>query len=303
MKSNFRFHGRLRDFSVVALMLLLCAAALAEPAPQTQPAPPPAIEAGETPTGDNLMPNGDFEQAGEGEKKDSPKHWQRIEGLVWHWQADPTAPEHGKAIMIDTDVDQRQAYNWWVQRYLNGAPIDRAPKKTANPVPGYGTIAGLDGGYYWSDLIPIKPGRAYQVYVDAKGPASKVFVRGYEKEVPLFFGDEAPATVEMFRKARGQPELDAKGRPVRYRLRYRYSKWFSVGGSDEWKTYTHEKPIDPTGREITEDVRYIRVMLYPYWPQGQYWYDNIRVYEVDPLPDRGVPEAQKEDFEEMKVVK
>ena len=171
-----------------------------------------------------------------------------------------------------------------------------APLKKPTPHPGYQTIAGNDGGCFWSGFIPIKPDRAYQVYVDAKGPASKVFIRGYEKEVPLSFGDEAPAVQQLFRGARGEPDFDAKGRAVKYRLRYRYSKWFTVGGSDEWKTYSMERPCDPTGREITENVRYIRIMLYPYWPQGTYWYDNIRVVETDPPPNGGKVEGNDADF-------
>jgi len=248
---------------------------------------------------DNLMINGGFEIAQPG---DSPAYWQRTDNLVFHWQHDPEASQRGKVLRIDTDVDQKQAYAWWIERYIHNAPLNAAPSKTPTVEPKYGTIAGLDGGFYWSDFIPIKPGRAYKVYVDAKGPASKVFIRGYEKLLPVSFADESPAVQEVFREARGEPTLDTKGRPVKYRLRYRYTTWFPVGGSARWQTYTHDQPRHPTGREITEDVRFIRIALYPYWPPGEYWYDNIRVYEVDPLPDQGRPPVEDADFEEGKVI-
>jgi hypothetical protein len=250
----------------------------------------------------NLMVNGGFEEADD--KGDSPKHWQDVDNLIYFWTTDPASPERGKVIKIDTDVQQKQTYEWWTARYLRAAALDKAPTKLPTVEPKYDTIAGLDGGFYWSDFIPIKPGRAYKVYVDAKGPASKVFVRGYEKELPLSFGDEAPAVQQVFREARGEPAYDAKGKQVRYFLRYRYSTWFTVGGDgSQWKTYTHEKPKNPTNREITEDMRYIRIMLYPYWPAATYWYDNIRVYEVDPVENQGRPPAEEADLEEGKVVR
>jgi len=291
----------------VALLTLLFALASPAVAAEVSPASPPMIPKNTPVTGEpdagavNLMNNPGFEDANE--KKDGPAMWQGVDNLVYYWATDPDAPARGKVVKIDTDVDQKEAYRWWVKRFLHGASLSDAPKKTPNPVPGYGTIAGLDGGYYWSDYIEIKPGRAYKVYVDAKGPMSKVFIRGYEKKVPLSFGDEAPATQEMFREARGEPLVDAKGNPRKYRLRYQYQTWFHVGGGNGWATYTHQQARNPTGREMTEDVRYIRITLYPYWPQATYWYDNIRVYEVDPPRDKNKAEAEEADFEEGKVVK
>lgn len=253
------------------------------------------------PSDGNLMVNGGFEIAEA--SADSPAHWQRTDNLVFHWQTDPSTPQRGKVLRIDTDVDQKQAYAWWIKRYLHNAPLNKAPAKTPTVEPKYGTIAGLDGGFYWSDFIEIKPGRAYKVYVDAKGPASKVFIRGYDKRLPVSFADESPAVQELFREARGEPSLDAQGRPVKYRLRYRYTTWFPVGGSSQWQTYTHNQPRHPTGREITEDVRFIRIALYPYWPPGEYWYDNVRVYEVDPDPRLTSPNTDEADFEEGKVIR
>jgi hypothetical protein len=249
----------------------------------------------------NLMPNAGLEEPNA--DGDGPAHWQKADNLVYHWTTDPQAPDRGKVIHINTDVQQRQAYAWWIQRYLHGASIGAAPAWKPTQPPKYDTIAGLDGGFYWSGYIPVKPGGAYRVYVDAKGPKAKVFIRGYVKQEPISFADEQPAVQQVFRKARGDAEVTPDGRPVRYRLRYKSQTWFAVGGSDDWQTCTHIMPRHPNGRELTEDVRYIRIMLYPYWPPGDYWFDNIRVVEVSPAAAHGRPEAEEADLEEGKVVR
>ena len=141
----------------------------------------------------------------------------------------------------------------------------------------------MDGGFYASDFIPVKTGAAYKVYVDAKGGVAQVFVFGYEDKVPLSFGDEQPATQQVLRKARGEPQLDERGRPIKYRLRYVYRTWFAVGGAtNEWRSYTHAMPRRPNSDELTENVRYIRIQIYAFWPPGEYWFDNVRVIEVQP---------------------
>ncbi|MBI1367706.1 MAG: hypothetical protein GC162_03540 [Planctomycetes bacterium] len=246
----------------------------------------------------NLIVNGDFEAANEA--GDGPAHWQGIDGLVFHWIKDEDA-SHGRVLRIETDVSQSAAYAWWIKRFVEHASLDAAPQKISDK--GYGSIGGLDGGFYLSDLIPIKEGAAYKVYVDAKGPRAKVFAFGYVKPVALSFGDEEPAVQEQFRKARGEPMKTPEGRPIHYYRRYLYRRWFTVGGSDEWKTYTHHDPMHPTGRELTQDVRYLRIMLYPYWPADTYWFDNVRVIEVPNDAKQGKPEADAADIEEGKVVK
>lgn len=255
----------------------------------------------------DLMINGSFDEPNAAQ--DGPAHWQDVDNFVCHWVDAPAtdaaegAKTRGKVIKIDTDVKQGQAYTWWCERYLRGAPLDKAPARQPTVEPKYDTIAGLDGGFFWSDFIEIKEGGAYRVYLDAKGPGAKVFIRGYEKKPAISFGDEAPAVQELFRNARGEPKLDERGRPIRYRLRYLYTTWFPVGGSDQWQTYTHKMPRHPNGREITENVRWIRIMIYPYWPPATYWFDNVRLIEVEPAPGYGRPDADEADIDEGKVIR
>jgi len=249
----------------------------------------------------NLIRNGGFDAPAEDAAH--PAHWQSVDNLVWRWIDAPDEEDRGKVIKIDTDVKQKQAYRWWIQRFVHGQGLAAAPEKAKTTPPKYDTIAGLDGGFYWSHWIPVKQGGAYRVYVDAKGPASLVFMRGYEEKPELFFADEHPSVQEVFRKARGESEVDERGRPKVYRLRYIYTTKFRVGGSKRWKTYTHEMPRHPNSRQITEGVRWVRIMLYPHWPPGVYWYDNVRVVEVAPDAQQADPDAEEADYEEGKVVR
>lgn len=295
-----------RILALTTLLILTAATAMAAPPKDGKPKPVSNSEevvvkpADLPPASANLMPNGDFEKPA----KDGthPLHWQAIDNLVFFWTKAPAAPGHGKVIKIDTDVYQKQAYDWWVDRFVHGKPLSDAPKRIVTHGKKYDTIGGLDGGFYWSDLIPVKPKCAIRVYIDAKGPASKVFIRGYKHKVPLSFADEEPAVEELFADARGEIAIDAKGRKKMHRLRYTYTTWFPVGGSDQWQTYTHRMPRHPNNREITEDVKYIRLMIYPYWPAATYWYDNVRVVYVNDQ-SKPHPNATKDDIETGKVVK
>ncbi len=51
-----------------------------------------------------------------------------------------------------------------------------------------------------------------------------------------------------------------------------------VGASRGWKTLSRrEKPFSPT--KYTPKVKYVRVLLYPFWPPGEYYVDNVRLVE------------------------
>ncbi len=301
----FRFRAALTAATlalVTAAPAPLFGAARSGRPPRPVPAAEKPIEKDQAPDPKaSLLQNGDFETPfADGTH---PAHWQQVDDLVFFWTTDPGAPERGKVIKIDTDVYQKQAYRWWVERFVRGKPLSQAPKKTPTSGAKYDTIGGLDGGWYWSDFIEIKKGGAYKVYVDVKGPGCLVFMRGYEKKVPISFGDEEPAVQEQFRRARGDPLTDKNGRPIKYRLRYLYTTKFAAGGSDQWQTYTHTKPRHPNSRDITENVRYIRIMLYPFWPAATYWFDNVRVVEVAPEAGQAKPKADEADLEEGKVVR
>lgn len=275
----------------------------ATPADHQAPEPGTPIDSARAPAVDdpaNLLPNGDFRTPAD--NGEHPAHWQAIDNLSIFWEPDAGDVERGRVIRFNTDVNQSQAYEWWVQRFVHNAPLSDAPEREPTTPPRYDTLAGLDGVFMWSDFIEIEPGGAYRVYVDAKGPPSKVFIRGYEEKVELGFGDEIPSVQQLFREARGEPTHDDAGRPVRFRPRYRYTTWFPVGGSDQWETYTHAQPRHPNNRIITQNVRYIRIALYAYWPAGEYLYDNVRVFAVEPEPEQARPDATDRQHRDGRVI-
>ncbi|MGE0610378.1 MAG: hypothetical protein AB7O62_25035, partial [Pirellulales bacterium] len=115
----------------------------------------------------NLIANGDFEEG-----EDGPAHWQTIDGLSSFWVDDPEG-KRGKVLKLDTDVAQKQAYDWWTRLVKEDVTAKAAPSKQPTVEPKYDTLAGLDGVWFWSDPVEIKKGKQYWLTVDVKGPGMK----------------------------------------------------------------------------------------------------------------------------------
>jgi hypothetical protein len=217
----------------------------------------------------NLVVNGDFEQGEAG-----PVGWQAIDGLSSFWVDDPDG-QRGKVLKLDTDVLQSQAYAWWA-KVREGASAGEAPSKAPTVEPKYDTLAGLDGTWFWSDAIPIEKGKEYWLTVDVKGPGMKVFIRGYPEEPDLSFGADEGAFIGHLQKLAGTFKNE-RGRKA-FIKKYTWDSWMKAGGSDTWQTYARRAmPFRPT--KNTPNVRFLRVMLYPYWPPGTYYIDNVRLTE------------------------
>src|SRR5262245_43485752 len=112
------------------LLILLAGAGLyAAAAPPTNKKDTSAAPNAEKPAarepkpGENLVPNGEFEEGGE----KGPRHWQIADGLCSFWVKD-SDPKHGMVMKFDTDVYQKDAYSWWV-KIAQGVSPKSAPKK------------------------------------------------------------------------------------------------------------------------------------------------------------------------------
>lgn len=225
------------------------------------------------PTGEaqNLLPNGDFEEG-----DDSPKAWQQVDGLTSFW-VDDADPRHGKVVKLDTDVRQSQAYQWWEKIIAGASPMD-APAKQPTVEPKYDTLAGLDGVWFYSDYIAVEPRKDYWLTIDVKGPGILVWLVGYPEKPDTTFGaDQGALRQYLDEKTRGdQPQ--ARGRPA-FIHKYVWKGQMAAGGSDQWKTYSRRaKPFQPT--KNTPNVRYVRVLVYPFWPPGTYYVDNVNLTEM-----------------------
>ena len=241
---------------------------------------PAGAKVADVPNRENLLPNGDFENGNV-----TPDNWQTIDGLSTFWVPDPDG-ERGMVLKVDTDVMQSQAYGWWVKLAAGASPLD-APAKQPTVEPKYDTLAGLDGVWFWSDPIPIELGQRYWLTVETKGNVAMfIWLVGYSEKPSTSFADEAGAVREYIANAKGEPGgigtvpskmTDKKGFFHRYVWRGR----MDAGGAGGWQVFSrNKKPFGPT--RFTPNVKYVRVMLYPYWPPGQIYIDNVRLLEYDP---------------------
>ncbi|HUY35432.1 MAG TPA: hypothetical protein VMV69_21995 [Pirellulales bacterium] len=225
----------------------------------------------------NLLPNGDFESGDE-----SPAAWQPIDGLSSFW-VDDDDPEHGKVVKFDTDVLQSQAYKWW-ERIVAGAKAGDAPAKLPTVEPKYDTLAGLDGVWFYSDYIPVEKNKAYWLTLDVKGPEIMVWLVGYPEKPDTTFGADQGALRQFLEESKGTAEPQKRGRRA-FIHKYIWKGQMKAGGLNEWKTYSRRaKPFEPT--KNTPSVRYVRVLVYPYWPPGVYYVDNVKLVELKP-PNAG----------------
>jgi hypothetical protein len=155
---------------------------------------------------------------------------------------------------MDTDVNQSEVHRR--MRELIADPDAPSWEKTPTRPPKYDTAAGLEGVSLWTEPIPAERGRIYRMSVSIKGRMDgmffpKMFVRGYGM---------AP---------------NAKGEKVQRKL---YDTYLAcrVGKTGKWHRFTQTfAPTDRTPR-VTE----IRVMLYAYWPPGDYYWDDVEIVEL-----------------------
>ena len=105
----------------------------------------------------------------------------------------------------------------------------------------------------------------------------KVFMRGYPEKESAAFGADEGAFQGYLLELAGKFKNE-RGR-TKFKQKYIWSAWMPVGGSEQWQTYSRrEMPFSPT--KNTPSVKYVRVMLYPYWPPATYTVDNVRLLEV-----------------------
>ncbi|MCY3024112.1 MAG: hypothetical protein NTW87_34475 [Planctomycetota bacterium] len=209
--------------------------------------------------------NGGFEEVGAGPVP-YPKHWAHPDDYCIFWIKDAMSPEHGKVVVLDTDQAQGAAMKRQTQvreALANGSAPPSPPAKT--PGAGYGSIGGNNGVSFYSERFACKPKQAYKINFDFKGPSggAKVWVRGWG----MFQGEERrrwETIVNCRVKGTGWAHFEQAFHPTRRRTSKDKN---DPGGKDQDNaTYT--------------EVAFLRVMLYAYWPNGQYYFDNVKVEEI-----------------------
>ncbi len=200
----------------------------------------------------NLVVNGGFEEEITG--KGSPVGWDRVDGLTTFWSLDAVDPKaHGHVIGMDTDVYESE----WKRRREEMAKDPDSPPWAKTPVPEsdqYATVGGNHGVSFYCDPIPVSPGQAYRLNLDARaempgGGTAKVWVRGYAD----------------LKSSRGVEERRIFDALTTMRM-----------GSSSWTSWT--MAFHPT--KNTPSVTRMRVMLYGYWPRGGYAFDNVSIRPI-----------------------
>ena len=163
-----------------------------------------------------------------------------------------------------------------------GAKAKDAPKKMPTVEPKYDTIAGNDGVWFWSDPIPIEKGKAYWLTLDVKGPPHARLAGRLPGE------SRTPRSGPTPRRSRSSERNRERASPSREAARLRAvrsHKYVWNGPADSRAAPTSGTPISRRGKPFRPtaarpSVKYVRVLIYPFWPPGEYYVDNVRLYEV-----------------------
>ncbi len=187
----------------------------------------------------DILADGNFDKADAADPA-RPAGWDRVDGLGVQWTTTPDS-SHGRAIRMDTRLSEQAMQAQWIKTGLTN--IWNIPKPEKNP------IAETYGLSLYSAPMPVKPGQAYRITFDFKGPSggAKVWVRGYG----MFAGEKR-------RRWETYVACHAKG--------------------DGWTTCS--QIFHPT--KFRPDVSEMKVMLFAYYPPGVYWFDNVR---LEPVPE------------------
>lgn len=212
------------------------------------------------------MINGGFEEVEAGPIP-HPKGWAHPEDYCIFWLKDPMAPEHGKVIVLDTDHAEGAAMKRQAQAreaLAQGKALPPPPEAARGA--HYGAIAGSYGVSFYSEKFKCKPKQAYKVSFDYKGPSggASVWVRGWA----IFNGEERQrysTKVNCYVKGTGWAHFEQAFHPTR-RLGPKDKHTDSAEDKEKNATYT--------------DISLLRVMLYAYWPPGQYYFDNVKVEKI-----------------------
>jgi hypothetical protein len=191
--------------------------------------------------GQNVLPNGDFEQA-DPAHPGKALHWDLTDGLGVQWTDAPNvpgAPPHGKAIRMDTAQTEQAMVASYTKAGLT---------QWVFPKPGGDPIAMTYGLSLYSEAMPVVPGKTYRVtfdYLSEKGTAGKLWFRAY---------------------------ANVNGEKKRV-----YEGTIDCGGAGGWRQFSGV--FHPT--KYRPNVDEFKIMLFAYYPPGVAWFDNIRVEAVD----------------------
>ncbi len=174
------------------------------------------------------------------------EHWEHPDGLTSFFENEEG---HGRIVKMDTLVDRDQALEW--AKAFKADPTLKPPTKKPIAPDSYGSIGGNEGVMLDSELIDCKPGQNYKLSADFKGDGKPyVWIKGF------LMHPSRNVLVDGY-----QTRLEPKS----------HSK-------TEWRTFAIG--FNPTAK--SPNITKMKVRLFAYWPNGTYFFDNIRVEEISP---------------------
>ena len=148
-------------------------------------------------------------------------------------------------------------------------------------------IAETNGVRCYSDFIPVKPGILYRFSADVKTekPTPMLFVKGY-------------AEIERKIKQGKGGDITVKVKKVREVVR-KSSLTCSTANAKEWKRYRlhfffAERPDIITTKPLP---KWVKVMLYAYYPPGDVYFDKAKFEEIGPY----VPPKRSKQSDEQAI--
>ncbi len=171
-------------------------------------------------------------------------HWERADGLTSFFEKEDG---HDRVVKLDTLVDRDQAMEW--ARAFKKDPTLKPPAKKPIEPNSYGSIGGNEGVMLDSGFIDCKPGQNYKLTVDFRGDGKPfVWIKGF------LWHPKRNDFVDGY-QTRLEPDDPSK---------------------TEWRTFSIG--FNPT--EKSPKIQKFKVRLYAYWPNGLYYFDNVRVEEI-----------------------
>jgi hypothetical protein len=237
-----------------------------------------------------LNANGSFDDGAAG--------WDAADNVATFIEDGPDG--RGQVLRIRTDLAREP----WLayRRELRAGKADVADPPEIAADSSYDSLAAAEGVHFAGEWIPATAGMRYWLVADCSATSSgiffpKVFVKGF-----IDGADQADALPEQSLDERGlslddfaamppdeRAELiaaDAEAHPERYRREcYR---WYLACRNESGKWLHTAAPFPPRGG-LPENVDWLQIQIYCYWPAGEYLWDNVYLY-ADPAQEAPLPE-------------
>lgn len=163
----------------------------------------------------------------------------------------------------------------WVM--VEGEPFHQAARVAQ--MSGDEGLMGTYGVDVLSDKVEIKPGHRYRVtgWARSDGPNQIVFVKGFGTVTRKIEGREAQVDEVV----------------------YQMKKEIVPTPGSKWAEFSLEFEIKPAKifTAHQSEVKYVRVLLWAYWPVGTCWYGNVHFFDVTPP----APEGEKNTVEHSPI--